>query len=135
MGFVNLKEMAKQAKVTEEKIMDLVDIGVIKSQRSYCHPGDFGDGREIAFIPENALADINAAKTAPKVEPEVEPEEEETVEEPEEEEEEKEEPEPESKPEPEPEAPDQAKVDELKKKEKQRLDMIAAEKAKKKEKK
>ena len=83
MGFVNLKEMAKMAKMKEEEVMDLVEIGVIKPQKSYCHPGNFGDGREIAFVPENALADIKAAKTAPKVEPEPEPE----PEEPEEEEE------------------------------------------------
>ena len=74
MGFVNLKEMAKRAKTTEEKIMELVEIGVIKPQKSYCHPGDFGDGREIAFMPEEALADIKEAKSKPIPEPEPEPE-------------------------------------------------------------
>lgn len=92
MGFVNLKEMAKRAKKTEEEIMDLVEIGVIKPQKSYCHPAHFGDGKEIAFIPDEALEDIKVAKTKPEPEPEPEPEEEA----PEEEDEEKEEPEPEA---------------------------------------
>ena len=100
MGFVNLKEMAKRAKATEEKIMELVEIGVIKPQKSYCHPGDFGDGREIAFIPEEALADIKEAKSKPMPEPE-EPKVEPEPEEPEEEDEEKEESEPELEPTPE----------------------------------
>lgn len=91
MGLVNLKEMAKQAKKTEEEIMDLVEIGIIKPQRSYCHPGDFGDGRQIAFYPENALADIKEGKSKPKPEPE--PEEDEMVAETEPEEPEAEEPE------------------------------------------
>ena len=114
MGFVNLKEMAKRAKMTEEKIMELVEIGVIQPQKSYCHPGDFGDGREIAFIPEEALVDIKEAKSRPIPEPEskVEAEEEER----DDEEEEKGDPE----------------ADELKKKKKERLKMVAAEKAKKK---
>ena len=91
MGFVNLKEMAKRAKVSEEKIMELVDIGIIKPQKSYVHPRDFGDGYEIAFTPEEALADIEEAKAKPTPEPEPEPEPEEDEKE-EEEETEKEEP-------------------------------------------
>ncbi len=84
MEFVNLKEMAKRAKTTEEEIMELVEIGVIKPQKSYCHPLYFGDGKAIAFIPKEALADIEVAKSKPKPKPEPEPE----PEEPEEDEEE-----------------------------------------------
>ena len=100
MGFVNLKEMAKRAKKTEEEIMELVEIGVIKPQKSYVHPRDFGDGKEIAFTPEEALADIEEAKAKPK--PEAPEEEDEEKEEPEEDEATGE-PTPESKPEPDPE--------------------------------
>ena len=74
MGFVNLKEMAKRAKTTEEKIMDLVEIGVIQPHKSYCYPANFGDGKAIAFYPDEALADIKEAKSKPIPEPEPEPE-------------------------------------------------------------
>ena len=120
MGFVNLKEMAKRAEMTEEKIMELVDIGVIKPQKSYCHPGDFGDGKEIAFMPEEALADIKEAKSKPKPEPEPGPE-------PEEPEDEEDEEEGEEKAEPEPEA---SKAEELAKKKTEEKAMLAAEKKK-----
>jgi hypothetical protein len=91
MGFVNLKEMAKRAKKTEEEIMELVEIGVIQPHKSYCYPAHFGDGKAIAFYPDEALVDIKEAKSKPKPEPEPEPEPEEL--EPEEDEE-KGEPEP-----------------------------------------
>lgn len=121
MGFINLKEMAKRAKMTEEEIMELVEIGVIKPQKSYCHPADFGDGREIAFIPEEALADIKeAAKDKPALkDPFEEPVPEEPEVEPEGEGEEKAEPEPEA-----------LKAEELAKKKAEEKMMVAAEKKK-----
>ena len=129
MGFVNLKEMAKRAKKTEEEIMDLVDLGVIKPQKSYCHPAHFGDGKAIAFYPEEALEDIKIAKAKPEPEPEPEPEApEEEDEEKEEEDEATGEPTPE-KEEPEPEA---SKAEELAKKKAEEKAMPAAEKKKEK---
>jgi len=73
MGLVNLKEMAKRLKRTEEEVMYYVESGIIKSP-AYCYPSHFGDGKAIAFYPEEVLAQIEAKKAEPTVEVEAEEE-------------------------------------------------------------
>ena len=83
----------------EEEIEELVEMGIIKPP-ACCYPAHFGDGKAMAFFPEQVEEQLKAAKSKPKPEPEPEmpavTTSEEEIEEPEEEDETAEAPEPEA---------------------------------------
>jgi hypothetical protein len=74
MGLVNLKEMSKKLKMTEDEVEEMVEMGIIKPP-AYCYPAKFGDGHSIAFRPEQVEEQVKVAKSKPKPQPEPEPEE------------------------------------------------------------
>ena len=117
MGLVNLKEMSKKLKLDEDEVEELVEMGIIKPP-AYCYPAKFGDGKSMAFYPEQVEEQLKAAKSKPKPIPEPEPEPEEP--EPEEPEEEEEEETAEAP------VPEKSKAEKLKEKKAEEKAMVAA---------
>ena len=114
MGLVNLKEMSKKLKITEEEVEEMVEMGIIKPP-AYCYPAKFGDGHSIAFRPEQVEEQVKVAKSKPK--PQSKPEPEPEPEDAEDEGEEKDEP-----------GPEAFKAEELAKKKAEEKRMVTAEK-------
>lgn len=69
--FMSLADFAKLVNRREDEVMTYVKSGVISG--GYCYPSDFGDGKEIAFMPAELTDFIKEASAGADAPPEEKP--------------------------------------------------------------